>query len=133
MIILNRVQSLGLDLLWRKRALACLARAVSSPRRILDLATGTADFALAAARLFPSAHVTGIDLTPAMLDIGRHKAETAGLTNRITFEEGDACALACADGTFDTYVIDSEGKTYWSSHLEHQYLHRNSLQYNVPL
>ena len=101
---LNRVQSLGLDLLWRKRALACLARTVSSPRRILDLATGTADFALAAARRFPSAHVTGIDLTPAMLSIGRHKAETARLTNRITFEEGDACALACADGTFDTVL-----------------------------
>ena len=41
---LNRAQSLGLDVLWRKRALARLAREVPSPRRILDLATGTADF-----------------------------------------------------------------------------------------
>ena len=101
---LNRVQSLGLDVLWRKRALACRARAVPSPRRILDLATGTADFALAAARCFPDARVTGVDLTPAMLDVGRRKVETAGLANRIALEEGDACALACADEAFDTVL-----------------------------
>ena len=101
---LNRVQSLGLDVLWRKRALARLARAMPPPRRILDLATGTADFALAAARRFPDAHVTGVDLTPAMLDIGRRKVETAGLADRIALEEGDACALTCADGAFDAVL-----------------------------
>ena len=101
---LNRVQSLGLDVLWRKRALARLARAAPSPHLILDLATGTADFALAAARRFPNAHVTGVDLTPAMLDIGRRKVEAVGLADRIAFKEGDACALACADGTFDAVL-----------------------------
>ena len=93
---LNRVQSLGLDVLWRRRALARLAGEVPSPCAILDLATGTADFAIAAARHFPGAHVTGVDLTPAMLDVGRRKVEAAGLTGRISLEEGDACALACA-------------------------------------
>ena len=101
---LNRAQSLGLDVLWRKRALACLARTAPSPQRILDLATGTADFALAAARRFPSAHVTGVDLTPAMLDVGRRKVEAAGLTGRIALEEGNACALACADGSVEVVV-----------------------------
>ena len=101
---LNRAQSLGLDVLWRKRALACLSRAVPSPRRILDLATGTADLALVAARRFPSAHVTGVDLTPAMLEVGRQKVETAGLADRIALEEGNACALACPDGVFDATV-----------------------------
>lgn len=98
---LNRAQSLGLDVVWRKRALACLARAMPDPRRILDLATGTADFAVAAARRFPSARVTGVDLTPAMLDVGRNKVEAAGLADRIALEEGDACALAYAEGSFD--------------------------------
>ena len=99
---LNRVQSLGLDVIWRHRALARLARvAPSPPRRILDLATGTADFALAAARRFPDARVTGVDLTPAMLDVGRRKAAAAGLAARVALEEGDACALACADGSVD--------------------------------
>jgi len=101
---LNRVQSLGLDVLWRNRALACLARVAPSPRRILDLATGTADLALAAARRFPDVHVTGVDLTPAMLDVGRRKVETAGLAGRIVLEEGDACALACADASADAVV-----------------------------
>ena len=95
---LNRAQSLGLDIVWRKRALACLARTSPSPHRILDLATGTADFAIASARLFPDAHVTGVDLTPAMLEVGRRKVEAAGLSGRIVLEEGDACALACAEG-----------------------------------
>ena len=85
---LNRVQSLGLDVLWRKRALARLARASPSPRRILDLAAGTADFALA----------------PAMLDVGRRKVEAAGLADRIALQEGDACALACPDGSFDAVL-----------------------------
>ena len=98
---LNRVQSLGLDVIWRRRALARLARVAPSPRQILDLATGTADFALAAARRFPDARVTGVDLTPAMLDVGRRKAAAAGLAARVALEEGDACALACADGSVD--------------------------------
>ena len=101
---LNRVQSLGLDVWWRKRALACLARAAPSPHRILDLATGTADFALAAARRFPDARVTGVDLTPAMLAVGRRKVEAAGLAGRVALHEGDACALACADGAADVVV-----------------------------
>ena len=101
---LNRVQSLGLDVLWRHRALACLARVSPSPSRILDLATGTADLAIAAARRFPSAHVTGVDLTPAMLEVGRRKVEAAGLAGRVVLEEGDACALACADGSADAVV-----------------------------
>ena len=101
---LNRVQSLGLDVLWRHRALARLAHEVPSPRTILDLATGTADFAIAAARHFPGAHVTGMDLTPAMLDVGRCKVEMAGLSGRVSLEEGDACALACADASADVAI-----------------------------
>ena len=101
---LNRVQSLGLDVLWRRRALARLAGEVPSPRTILDLATGTADFAIAAARHFPGAHVTGVDLTPAMLDVGRSKVEAAGLAGRVSLEVGDACALACADASADVAI-----------------------------
>ena len=101
---LNRAQSLGLDVVWRKRALACLARISPSPHSILDLATGTADFAIASARMFPDARVIGVDLTPAMLDVGRKKVEAAGLSGRIVFEEGDACALACSEGSFDAVL-----------------------------
>ena len=101
---LNRVQSLGLDVLWRRRAFAHLGGEAPSPCRILDLATGTADFAIAAARRFPTACVTGVDLTPAMLEIGRRKVDAAGLAERVALEEGDARALTCADASVDAVV-----------------------------
>jgi len=101
---LNRVQSLGLDVRWRRRALALLACVAPSPRRILDLATGTADFALAAARRFSGARVAGVDLTPAMLDVGRRKVAAAGLAGRVSLEEGDVRALAYADASADAVV-----------------------------
>ncbi len=102
---LNRILSLGLDILWRRRAVAWLDGLLGDrsahPFTILDLATGTADFALAAARRFPAVHVTGLDLTPAMLEIGARKVAAAGLTDRITLQAGDATALPFADASFD--------------------------------
>ena len=102
---LNRILSLGLDVLWRRRALALLAGGLSDGGRavleVLDLATGTADFAIAAARRFPEARVTGLDLTPAMLEIGARKVEAAGLARRIELTAGDATALPFADASFD--------------------------------
>ena len=102
---LNRILSLGLDVLWRRRALAMLAKGLPDGGRsaldILDLATGTADLAIAAARRFPEARVTGLDLTPAMLEIGARKVEAAGLIRRIKLTAGDATALRFADGAFD--------------------------------
>ena len=94
----NRILSLGLDVLWRRRA---LARLKDVPSSILDIATGTADFAIAAARRFPSARIEGIDLTPEMLEIGRRKVEMAGLADRIRLLPGAAAALPYAGGTFD--------------------------------
>ena len=97
---LNHVLTFGIDVIWRRRALAMLADG-SCPSTVLDLATGTADLAIAAARRFPSAHVTGIDLTPAMLAVGRRKVESAGLADRIALREGNALALDVPDGAYD--------------------------------
>ena len=100
---LNRILSLGLDVTWRRRALALLASGLPAEGRtdILDLATGTADFAIAAARRFPKARVTGLDITPAMLELGARKVADEGLAGRIRLLAGDAAALPFADGTFD--------------------------------
>lgn len=100
---LNRLLTFGIDRLWRRRALAVLAArsSGSSLDRILDLATGTADFALAAVRRFPSAHLTGLDLTPAMLAVGRRKVDAAGWAARIDLMEGSAQELAFPAATFD--------------------------------
>lgn len=95
---LNRVLTLGIDVLWRRRALARLQNVEAA----LDLATGTADLAIATARRFPAARVTGIDLTPAMLEVGRAKVARAGLAVRIDLREGDASALPFEATSFDT-------------------------------
>ena len=84
---MNHVLSLGLDRRWRQKA-AALVR--GNPTRILDLACGTGDFAFALARRFPGATITGVDITPAMLDLARAK----NTSPRITFLEGDAQRLA---------------------------------------
>lgn len=99
--VLNRALTFGVDVLWRRRALRMLVRTVPHAVRVLDLATGTADFALGAARVYPQARVTGIDLTPAMLEIGRRKVAKAGMADRVELCEGNAQALGFPDGTFD--------------------------------
>ena len=88
---MNRALSLGLDRRWRRAAAKAAANASRrAPDRILDLACGTGDMSLELARAFPEASVTGVDFTPAMLDIARRKC--AG-ESRISFLEGDASCL----------------------------------------
>ncbi len=96
---MNRLLSLGLDIGWRRRALRLLR--ADPPAHILDAATGTGDFAILAARLLPRARVTGIDLSEAMLALGRRKAAAAGLAGRVTLRAGDCLALDFPDATFD--------------------------------
>ncbi|UBV42363.1 bifunctional demethylmenaquinone methyltransferase/2-methoxy-6-polyprenyl-1,4-benzoquinol methylase UbiE [Deinococcus taeanensis] len=96
--LLNRVLSLGVDRGWR-RAAAQEALALH-PARVLDVATGTADFALELKRRAPQAEVTGSDFVPEMLAIGREKARARHL--HIALEEGDALNLPYPDGSFDT-------------------------------
>lgn len=96
---LNRVLSFGIDLLWRHRALRLLQAA--PPARLLDVATGTADLAIMAARRLPHTRIVGIDLSEGMLRIGRAKVAAAGLDSRITLTPGDGLALAFPDASFD--------------------------------
>lgn len=98
---LNRILSWGLDAVWRRRALERLKRIRPDAHAVLDLATGTADFALAAARAFPAAHVTGVDFSPAMLAHGTTKVACAGLAHRVTLCAGEASAVPAADATFE--------------------------------
>jgi len=102
---LNRILSFGLDVIWRRRAVGCLENALGNRRNddvaILDLATGTADFAIAAARRFPRARVVGVDLTPAMLELAARKVMAARLAGRIELLSGDAAALPYGDEMFD--------------------------------
>lgn len=97
---LNRVLSMGIDRRWRKRLLdrAGMDRGL----RVLDLATGTGDLALASARR--GASVVGLDPSTKMLEVAARKAERAGLS-QIEWVVGDAEELPHADASFDRVTI----------------------------
>jgi ubiquinone/menaquinone biosynthesis C-methylase UbiE len=79
---------------------------VPPPRRVLDLGTGTGVVALALAARHPEAEVVGIDLSPGMIEEARGKVPPE-LGSRVTFQVGDASALACPDGAFDLVVLSN--------------------------
>ena len=73
---LNHFLSLGIDITWRRKAIRSLA--ALAPRQILDVATGTGDFAIEALRLGPD-KVVGVDISEGMLEVGRKKMAGKGL------------------------------------------------------
>jgi demethylmenaquinone methyltransferase/2-methoxy-6-polyprenyl-1,4-benzoquinol methylase len=97
---LNRVLSFGTDQRWRRRAATALAITDAADVEVLDVATGTADLAIAIAHQLPSARVIGLDPSPAMLEIGWAKIVAADLTARVQLVEGEAERLPFADARF---------------------------------
>ena len=102
--VLNRVLSFGVDVWWRKRAVALLADALDAPpSRLLDVATGTADLAIEALSL--GGEVVGVDISEGMLAGGREKLRRKGLADRVALVQGDAAALPFDDDTFDGALV----------------------------
>jgi demethylmenaquinone methyltransferase/2-methoxy-6-polyprenyl-1,4-benzoquinol methylase len=99
---LNRFLSLGIDQRWRKRAIAELG---NQGPRLLDIATGTADVALALAKLYPQAHITGVDISVQMLEVGLEKVTKASLGNQVTLTEADSENLPFESNTFDGITV----------------------------
>jgi demethylmenaquinone methyltransferase/2-methoxy-6-polyprenyl-1,4-benzoquinol methylase len=100
--LLNHLLSGGFDFYWRRAAVQTIA--FRKPRRILDVATGTGDFAIAALRLNP-AEVVGVDISVPMLEIGRQKLASKRLNNIVRIEEGEAERLQFPEGTFDAAIV----------------------------
>ena len=99
--LLNRLLSFGIDRGWRKKAVDLLADAINGrPRRLLDVATGTADLAIEALSLSPD-EVVGVDISNGMLEGGREKVRKAGLGKRVTLVQADAIDLPFEDDAFD--------------------------------
>ena len=100
---LNHLLSFNIDKVWRRKT----AKVVSKirPKAILDLATGTADLALALAKRNPQAHIIGIDISEKMLEIGKAKIEKHGLESQIELHLSDAATLPFEDNTFDAVTV----------------------------
>ena len=100
---LNHFFSLGIDILWRKKCIRILRK--ENPSTIIDMATGTGDFAIEAIRMGLDAHVTGIDLSQGMLDVGIEKIKSRGYQEKITMQQGDSENLPINDNSFDAYTV----------------------------
>lgn len=103
--LLNRVLSFGIDAWWRRQAVTFLRRGLPRPpRRLLDVATGTADLAIESLRLTPE-EVTGIDISTEMLRLGREKLTLRGLHDRIRLIQGDAANLPLDERSCDGATV----------------------------
>jgi demethylmenaquinone methyltransferase/2-methoxy-6-polyprenyl-1,4-benzoquinol methylase len=103
--LLNHVLSGGIDILWRKRAIRELRKAATTPpKRILDIATGTGDFAIEALVLKPE-KIVGMDISEGMLSVGRDKMKKRGIDQIIEMRSGDSEGLPLPDNDFDAVIV----------------------------
>lgn len=101
---LNHFFSLGIDVLWRKKAIRILKR--ENPQTVLDVATGTADFALEAMRMHVGAKkIIGVDISEGMLEVGRKKVAARGFSEVVQLRYGDSENLPFDDNSFDAYTV----------------------------
>ena len=100
--LLNHTLSLGIDILWRKKAVRLLKP--FAPKSILDIATGTGDFAVEASNLKPDT-IIGVDISEGMLDVGKVKMKKKGLEQLIKLEVGDSENLRFEDNKFDVVTV----------------------------
>ena len=99
---LNHFLSLGIDIRWRKKAVKMLRDI--QPKQILDIATGTGDFAIESLKLNPE-KVIGVDISEGMLNVGRNKMKKRGYSNIIDMQSGDSENLHFEDNTFDAVIV----------------------------
>ncbi len=97
--LMNRMMTFGLDKMWRHNTVKRIAK--TSPRQILDIATGTADLAISMARKISNVTVTGIDLSANMIALGDKKIHEARLDSQVKLQVGDALALPFDNDSFD--------------------------------
>lgn len=99
---LNHFLSLGIDNIWRKKAVRLLKK--KNPSRILDVATGTGDFAIAASKLDVK-EIVGFDLSEKMIRVGEQKVKKLSLDHLIHFKKGDSEKMPFEDGSFDAITV----------------------------
>ncbi len=101
--LMNRTMTFGVDKIWRKRAIDSLKDL--SPPKILDVATGTGDFAIEAYRRLNPQLVVGIDLSKKMLAVGTKKIKKLDISEHIHLQQGDCMQLAFLDNEFDAVTV----------------------------
>lgn len=98
----NHMLTLGIDIRWRKKAVQMLRP--YKPETVLDIATGTGDFAIEAKALKPK-KIVGVDISEGMLEVGRRKMKKLSLDALIEMRAGDSEQLPFEDGSFDAITV----------------------------
>lgn len=100
--VLNHGLSAGIDFWWRRRTVKKIA--AKHPKQILDVATGTADFAVVLARLKPD-HITAVDISPNMIELAKKKIARYKLESLVTAQVADSELLPFEDNSFDAITV----------------------------
>jgi demethylmenaquinone methyltransferase/2-methoxy-6-polyprenyl-1,4-benzoquinol methylase len=100
---LNHFMSLGIDIIWRKKAINELKK--DQPKRILDVATGTGDFAFEALSILKPEKITGVDISQGMLDIAQQKINKRQLGDKFEIKLGDSEKLPFEASEFDAVTV----------------------------
>lgn len=100
---LNHTLSFGIDYSWRRKAINWLQP--FRPKQLLDVATGTGDFALLACKLLNLDSLIGVDISEGMMNVGREKVKRQGLSNKISFVREDCTSLSFANDKFDAITV----------------------------
>ncbi len=96
---LNHLLSMNIDKSWRRKAVSMMAQ--YRPEHVLDVATGTGDFAMDALQALPEMRITGIDISGKMLEMGQKKLDAMENGERIELRKEDSEAMSFADDRFD--------------------------------
>jgi demethylmenaquinone methyltransferase / 2-methoxy-6-polyprenyl-1,4-benzoquinol methylase len=99
----NDIMTWGLARIWRKQSLLALKQ--FNPKHILDIAAGTADMCIKSYEYLNPEHVTGVDISDLMLEMGRVKVDKVGLSDKIDLQVQDVSAMTFADASFDAATI----------------------------
>lgn len=110
---LNHTLSMGTDIKWRKRVVKIIG--AQNPKQILDIATGTADLAIALSKTNPE-HITGIDISAGMLSYGQKKIKAKNLDKLITLQQADSENMPFEDNSFDAITVSFGVRNF--EHLE---------------
>ncbi|MCD8304184.1 MAG: bifunctional demethylmenaquinone methyltransferase/2-methoxy-6-polyprenyl-1,4-benzoquinol methylase UbiE [Prevotellaceae bacterium] len=111
---LNHLFSFGIDSHWRRYAIKELGK--HEPQTILDMSTGTGDFAILTARLLKPQSVVGADISEGMMQVGRRKVEAEGLSQVISFQREDCERMSFPDASFDAVTVAFGVRNY--EHLD---------------
>lgn len=100
---LNHTLSLGIDRNWRRKAILWLKP--FNPQRVLDISTGTGDFAFLIRKLLAPKEIIGADISREMMAVGKAKAEKMGVSDSVHFEQEDCMEMSYPDCSFDAVTV----------------------------